>query len=69
MKIEAAVYFQDPYGFRSFGPFRGPKAESKADAEAERLRALYPGAAVRVSVVRTATDGTKTVTRDPFARD
>lgn len=67
MKTEASVYFQDAYGFRSFGPFRGPKAEAKADAEAERLRNAHPGAAVQVAVVKIATDGTKTVTRDPFA--
>ncbi len=66
MRTEATVYFQDSYGFRSFGPFRGPSAEAKADAEAERLREGHPGAAVEVAVVKINRDGTKSVTRNPF---
>ena len=67
MRTEATVYFQDRFGFRSFGPFRGPRAEAKADTEAARLREANPSAAVEVAVVRIDRDGGKTVTRDPFA--
>ncbi len=50
-RIEASVWYQDAWGFRSYGPWRGPKAEAAARGEAAKLRAAHPHAALQVNVV------------------
>lgn len=58
-RTEASVWYQDAYGFRGYGPWKGPKAEATARAVAVKLRALNPRAALRVNVV----------TIDPLGRE
>ena len=50
-RTEASVWYQDAYGFRGYGPWRGPKAEAAAREEATKLRTAHPRAAIRLYVV------------------